>query len=203
MKNTIKNSKKGILMVTLFATLLSFANEAKLFNIKNEAKKTSLTLNNVKQGNLLSVKDAFGITLYKEVIQETGSYTKGFDLTVLPNGDYLFELDKDLEINTIPFTVKSSIVSFNKDKETTIFKPTVRVEGDLVFVSKLTLEGNPLNIKVYYTEKGSTNSDLIFSEDIENTKIIERKFKLENQELGSFKIVILSEGNEFIKYIKS
>ncbi|KAA5827342.1 hypothetical protein FPF71_00410 [Algibacter amylolyticus] len=203
MKNTIKNSKKGILMVTLFATLLSFANEAKLINIKNEAKKTSLTLNNVKQGNLLSVKDAFGITLYKEIIQETGSYTKGFDLTVLPNGDYLFELNKDLEIKTIPFTVKSSIVSFNKDKETTVFKPTVRVEGDLVFVSKLTLEGNPLNIKVYYTEKGSNNSDLIFSEDIENTKIIERTFKLENQELGSFKIVILSEGNEFIKYINS
>ncbi|MEP3837305.1 MAG: hypothetical protein ABJM36_06635 [Algibacter sp.] len=203
MKNTIKNSKKGILMVTLFATLLSFANEATLFNVKNEAKKTSLTLTHVKEGNLLSVKDAFGITLYKEVIQETGSYTKGFDLTVLPNGSYVFELDKDLELNTIPFTVKAKKVYFDKDKETTVFKPSVRVEGDLVFVSKLSLDEKPLKIKVYFTEKGSNESDLIFSEDIENTKIIERTFKLENKDYGSFKIVFLSEGKEFIKYIKS
>ncbi|SFC94788.1 hypothetical protein SAMN04487987_102154 [Algibacter pectinivorans] len=190
-------------MVIMFTTMLSFANEANLSIVKNAAKKTSLTLTNVKQGNLLSIKDVFGITLYKEVIKENGTYTKGFDLTALPNGAYLFVLDKDIEINTIPFTVKSNIVAFNKAKETTVFKPNLRVEGDLVFVSKLNLEETPLNIKVYYTQKGSTTSDLIFSENITDTKIIERTFKLENKQLGSFKIVILFEGNEFVKSINS
>ena len=102
MKNAVKHSKKGILMVTMFATLLSFANDASLFNIKNEAKGISLTLFNVKQGNLLSVKDTNGIILFKEYIQESGTYTKGFDLTALPSGAYIFELDKDLEeINSL------------------------------------------------------------------------------------------------------
>ena len=54
MKNAIKYSKKGIVMVTLFTTLLSFANENSFFNIKNDAKKTALTLKSVKEGNQLS-----------------------------------------------------------------------------------------------------------------------------------------------------
>ena len=61
-------------MVTMFATLLSFANEASFYSIKNDAKRTSLTLDNVKQGNLLSIKDNNGIILYKEIIQKSGTY---------------------------------------------------------------------------------------------------------------------------------
>lgn len=203
MKNTIKISKKGILMVALFSTLLSFANDARIFNIKNEAKKTSLKLTHVKEGNLLSVIDAFGVTVYKEVIKESGNYTKSFDLTILPNGTYAFELDKGIEINTIPFTIKSNIVVFDKEKETTTYRPTVRVKENFVYISKLTLDEKPLKIEVFFTGKGSSDSELLFSEKIENTKIIERTFKLENLEFGDFKIVLYSEGKQFIEYIKS
>jgi len=99
MKNVINSIKKGFLMATIFATTLSFANEVSLTTIKNDADKTSLTLTDVKQGNLLSIKDENGITLYKESIEKTGIYTKGFDLTALPNGEYSFEIDKDVEIS--------------------------------------------------------------------------------------------------------
>jgi len=199
MKKVIKHSKKGILLVTLFATLLSFANEASLFNIKNDAKRTSLTLKNVKEGNLLSVKDINGVILYKEYIQESGTYTKGFDLTALPNGAYIFELDKDLEINTIPFTVKSNIVLFEKEKEETIFKPFTRVKDNVVYVSKLSLNEEPLEIEIYF--KGFNGSELIFTETIENTKTIEKIYKLDGLEFGSYKLVFHTEGRRFIKNI--
>lgn len=190
-------------MVALFSTLLSFANDARIFNIKNEAKKTSLKLTHVKEGNLLSVIDAFGVTVYKEVIKESGNYTKSFDLTILPNGTYAFELDKGIEINTIPFTIKSNIVVFDKEKENTTYRPTVRVKENFVYISKLTLDEKPLKIEVFFTGKESSDSELLFSEKIENTKIIERTFKLENLEFGDFKIVLYSEGKQFIEYIKS
>lgn len=199
MKNVFKNTKKGILMVTMFATLLSFANDASLFNIKNDAKRTSLTLSNVKKGNLLSVKDINGVILFKEYIQEAGTYTKGFDLTALPNGAYIFELDKDLEINTIPFTVKHNIVLFEKEKEKTIFKPMVRVEGDKAYVSKLALYDEPLEIKIYF--EGFDGLELMYSETIENTKTIERVYKLDGLNEGSYKIVFNTEGRQFIKNI--
>ncbi|MEW4922468.1 hypothetical protein [Algibacter sp. 2305UL17-15] len=199
MKNVIKHSKKGILMVTMFATLLSFANDASLFKIKNDAERTSLTLYNVKQGNLLSIKDTNGVILFKNYIQGSGTYTKSFDLTALPNGTYVFEIDKDLEINTIPFTVKSNNVLFDKEKGETIFKPMVRINDDMVYVSKLSLNEDPFEIEIYF--KGLNGSELMFAETIESTKTIERIYKLGGLDFGSYKLVFHTEGREFIKYI--
>jgi hypothetical protein len=199
MKNAIKYSKKGIVMVTLFTTLLSFANENSFFNIKNDAKKTALTLKSVKEGNQLSIIDNNGIILYREIIEKTGNYNKEFNLTSLPDGAYIFELDKDLEINTIPFNIKSNIILFEKEKEKTIFKPLIRVKDDMVYVSKLSFNEQPLKIEIYFT--GSNGSELMFTETIENTKVIERIFKLDGLKFGSYKLVFHGEGREFIKYV--
>ncbi|MEP1487806.1 MAG: hypothetical protein ABJL44_11345 [Algibacter sp.] len=202
MKNVITNTKKGFLIVTLFATLLSFANEVSFTTIKNDAKRTSLTLENVKKGNLLSIKDDHGVILYKEQIEKTGNYTKGFDLTTLPNGSYLFELDGDVKIKTIPFTVESNQVIFNENLEFTSFKPIVRVKNELVFISKLALNKEPLKIDVYFESlNDSYASTRIYSETIKDTKKIERAFKLADLKNGTYKIVVKSEGREFTKYI--
>jgi len=200
MKNVIKNSKKGILMVTMFATLLSFANDASFYSIKNEAKRTSLTLTDVKQGNLLSIKDENGIVLYKELIQKTGTYTKGFDLTTLPDGGYLFELEKDLEINTIPFSVEVNTVVFKKEDEKTIFKPFTRVIGNVAYVTKLALNGEPLKVEIYFND-AAAQSELIYSETIENTVNINRVYKLTGLRKGNYKIVYSTNGRIFTKDI--
>ena len=198
MKNVIKNSKKGILLVTMFATILSFANDVSFFKIKNDAKRTSLTLNHVKQGNLLSIKDNNGVILYKELIQETGIYTKGFDLTELPNGDYFFELDKDLEIKTIPFTVEFNNVIFNKEKEVVIFKPYVEQKKGLLLITKLALNLEPLSINIF----SETNTGLkpVYQENIKGEKLIERVYKLNK---GKFLIVFNSNGRTFQKFINN
>jgi len=203
MKNQIKNTKKGILMVTLMVASLSFANAKTSFdNTVVDAERTSVTFANVKEGDLLSIKDENGIVLYKESIQHAGIYTKGFDLTSLPDGKYLFELDKDVEITVIPFKVSTNKVEFDKDLEKTIFKPTTRVEGNFVFVSKLSLSEAPLKIKVYYGSDFN-NYDLIHSETIENTKLIERVYKLDGLNNGTFKIVYQTEGRQFTEIIKN
>jgi hypothetical protein len=200
MKKVIEHTKKGILMVAMVAASLSFANEGTpFFEIKNDSKRTSLTLANVKEGNQLSIKDNNGIVLYKELIQKSGIYTKGFDLTALPNGAYIFELDGDVEIKTIPFTVDSNSVVFNKAMEKSIFKPVIRVKGDLVFISKLTLNNEPLKINVYYDKAG--NSELMLSETIKNPKCIERVYKLTGLKGGNYTLVFSTEGREFVNKI--
>ncbi|MEN3323899.1 hypothetical protein VP395_09180 [Mariniflexile soesokkakense] len=205
MKNVLNNSKKGILMVTMFVTLLSFANEVSLFKIENDAERTSLTLNNVKQGNLLSIKDDNGIILYKELILQSGIYTKGFDLTSLPNGGYIFELDKDVEIQTIPFTVLSNTVTFKKEMETTIFKPVTRVKGDVVYVSRLSLNKAPMEIAIYFinTESVFSKPELMYSEKIKDTENANRIYKLTGKNKGNYKIVFTTEGRIFTKEINN
>ncbi|MCR8667123.1 hypothetical protein NO995_05485 [Aestuariibaculum sp. M13] len=203
MKNVLNNTRKRFLMVTMFATLLSFANDASLFTIKEDAKLTSVTLSDVKAGNLLSIKDNNGIVLYKELIQKTGTYTKGFDLTSLPNGSYFFELDKDVEITTIPFTVNNDIVSFQKELENTMFKPVTRVKGEMVYISRLSLNKAPLEINVYFTSEDSVTSipELMHSETVTNTENVSRIFRLSGLNKGDYKIVYKTEGKVFTEEI--
>ncbi|MEP3837304.1 MAG: hypothetical protein ABJM36_06630 [Algibacter sp.] len=197
MKNTIKNIKKGILMVALLATVIGFAKDSNSL-INKGAKKTAIVLKNVKAGNLLTIKDNHGIILYKEEIKTNGLYTKGFDLTELPDGAYVFELEKDLEINTIPFTVALSKVTFDKTDEATYFKPYVKQEKDLVYITKLNPELKETTINVYAIN--DNESTLRFSEKIENTQSIEKIFKLTK---GNFKIEINSGNKEYTTFINN
>lgn len=189
-------------MAIMMTALLSFANEkASFVNIKNDAGRTSVTFINAKAGNLLSIKDENGIVLYKESIQKTGVYTKGFDLTSLPDGEYLFELDKDVEISTIPFTVKAKEVTFKKELEKTLFKPIARVKGNLVYITRLTLNKAPMDVEVYSENNG--NYELIHKETFKNTENIERLYRLSGLNKVDYKIVFKTEGRVFTETIKS
>ena len=199
MKNLIK---KSIVLVVLFTALLGNASEISLLRNLNDDKTTMLTLLNVKQGNKLFIKDMFGLILYKESIQKTGEFVKGFDLTSLPDGDYYFELDSDLEIKTIPFKVSLNIVEFNKDLETTIYKPYITKKDYRVFVSKLSLNEQPLKVSIYYDNDDNSSFDLIHSETIENTVNIQRVYRLSKKEKGNYKLVLKTEGHTFIDYLK-
>lgn len=200
MKSVTKNLKKGILMVAMVAAVSGFANSTNNTLSNKEAKKTAITFTNVKKGNVLTIKDAYGTILYKESIDHSGMYTKGFDLNALPNGDYIFELDKDVEIRTVPFKVVSNNIIYDRTNETSYFKPVTRVDDDLVYVSKLAVNKEPLNIEIYFE---SVNKDfgLVHSETISEGKLLSRVYKLSNK--GNYKIVYHSQGRVYIEYINN
>jgi len=197
MKNVITNTKKGILAVALLATVSGFAGEAKIL-VKKDSKKTALVLNHVKKGNQISIKDTNGLVLYTELVEITGIYKKGFDLNQLPDGDYFFEVEKDLEINTLPFTVTANEVSINKENEETLFKPFTRQEKDLVYVTKFSPNNETIQVSVYANHED--DFQLVHSEKIEDAQIMERIYKLEK---GNYKIVINSNNKEYTTFINN
>ena len=198
MKKVIRTIQKSLLAVTVFTTMLGNASEISPLSTKEDIKKTAITINNVKAGNLLTIKDYNGIVLYKELINLSGTYKKGFDLTALPNGNYFFEVNKDMEIRTIPFTVKSSEVVFNKAEEKITFKPFVRQKGDLVLITKLATNLEALKIDIYSDANGSY--ELAYSEEVEGIQTIERTYKLEK---GNYKIILNSNNKVFTKFINN
>ncbi len=197
MKNRKTTLRKMILTAVMLTAMISNATSELHTNPKNELKETTFTLSNVKQGNKLIIKDLNGIVLYKEYIKDSGMYSKGFDLTSLPDGSYVFELEKDIEIKYYPFTVKSSKVVFNEN-DTTIFKPRVSSKDNYIYVSKLALHNEPLDIKIYYED----DSNLIYSEIIKDTQTIQKVYKLDFNEKGNYKIVLKTDGREYYEYIK-
>jgi hypothetical protein len=194
MKKTIKNT---LVVMAMLGAITSYANLTPSIPFNENIKATILTLENVKEGQRLVIKSKNGTILYKESISKTGAYQKEFDLTSLPNGSYFFELEKDLEIQIIPFSVSANTVKFSKDKEVKIFKPYVRAEGNKLLVSKLSLDLQPLMVDIYYDNPNSSNYERIYSEKIENTKVIERIFSLDKQMPGTYKIITKSEGRVY------
>ncbi|AUS05047.1 hypothetical protein [Pseudotamlana carrageenivorans] len=201
MKNIIKNAKKGILLLALTVTMVSFANENSIYNVSVVANKTTLTINHVKEGNLLSLKNALGQVIASETIKTTGKYTREFDLSFLSNGNYMFEVDKGLEINEIPFSIKSGEALFNKNEEKVIYKPFIRVSADMVFVSKLAIDGEPLDIEILFTPKNSMNSTVVVSEKIKNKDKIERAYQLSSARPGEYQVILRTAGRRFEKKI--
>ena len=194
MKKLIKTS---LVIVVMFATMVSYANEIPLLIKERTKNVTNVTFENVKQGSLLIIKDSNELILYKEFVKKPGTYSKGFDLTALPDGEYYFELDKQVVIIVRPFKVKAKSVEFIKDEQYKIFKPVVYVRGDYAYISRMSLVKEPIQINVYDEE-----DSLIYSEKIEEAKSLKRIYNFSKSEEGNYTIVFKSEGRTFKNSIK-
>ncbi|WP_117881854.1 hypothetical protein [Aureibaculum luteum] len=191
MKQVIKNS---LVLVVLFTTMISYANEI-VTNENDDA--TSVTLNDVTEGSVLSIKDVNGIILYKETIKVSGDYSKKFDLTSLPDGNYIFELDKDFEIKSIPFNVKRNVVDLNIENKSVIFKPAMVLENNRLRIQKTILNSEKgLNIKIYFE-----NGDLVHSEKFNNEELINKTYDFSKSLKGKYKVLLSTEDRTFVKEI--
>ena len=179
-------------MVVMFTAIESYSNVFTFQSNDQTENVTAVSIDSVNEGSLFSIKDSNDVILYSEHIKETGTYSKWFDLTNLPDADYFFELDKQDEIRVIPFIVKENVVEFVKDAEYEIVKPELTVKNDRVYISKISFEKQTWEIDVYYE-----NSDLAFSETLKNTQIINRVYDFGNSRKGNYTIVFRSEGRTF------
>lgn len=194
MKKTLKHS---LVVMAMLGAITGYANLEPSLGTNDNVKTTIVRLDDVRAGQRLMIKSKTGTILYKESISQTGDYQKEFDLTSLPDGNYFFELEKDVEIQIIPFTVSNTTVMFSKDNEVRIFKPIIRTTENKVMFSKLSLNLQPLTVEIYYEHEDSEKAEKIYSEKIENTKVIERIYSLDSKKSGTYKIVTKSEGRTF------
>ncbi len=196
MKTTVRKVLFGVLV-----HMVTFGYAATPTNKHIESEELlTVKYDNIKSGSILFIKDNQGIVLYRELINKTGDYTKKFDLTSLPNGNYILELEDDVKIKITPFFVKSNSIAFEKENSYEINKPIVYVKGDNVIVSKLSLNGKPLSVSIYYK-----NNELVFNETIQDEGwSIGRKYDFSTSAKGEYKVVTKTEGRVFRKsvYIK-
>ena len=189
----MKTIFKKYLVVTfmMLVTSINYANENTAVKIV-DGKKVRIEFETVKKGHTLSIKDKNGTVIYSQEIENSGTYSKVLDLSKLEKGNYTTELEKDFEIVIKPFTVLDGQVSF--DEEKTIFKPVIRTEDNLVLISKLAFDKQPLKIAIYY------NDEVIFSETVTDEKnLLKRVYKLSKEEKGDYKVIINSNNRSYIK----
>ena len=193
MKTTIK--KYLAVAIIMFVTFTNYANEKNTTIKVIEGKKVRIEFGAVKKGHTLSIKDKNGAVIYSQEIKNSGTYSKILDLSKLEKGNYTTELEKDFEIVIKPFTVLDGQVSFNTEK--TIFKPVIRTEDNIVYISRISFDKAALNVSIYY------NDELIFSETAKDEKtLLNRVYKLSKEEIGNYKVVVNSNNKYYSKSFK-
>ena len=198
MKEVIKDIKKSILLVSLISASFSYAIEPYSNTLQKDLKRTSLTVEKVKDGKFLTIKDNNGLIIYKEEIQKSRIYPEGFDISSLPDGGYFYELENDKEIKTIPFNVNSNQVVFNYENETIINKPDVFLNKNFIYVNKLARNEEPLELSIYYV--GNNRGTLVHSETIKDTKTIKKAYEIMKHDNGTYIVVLNSNNKTYYKY---
>ncbi len=190
MKNLIK---KNLLIVALFFAVVTNAT-----NINNNVKVTlinskliDLKLENSDGDLTISVIDAYGEILYTENF-EGNYFSKKYDLNTLPAGNYYFEFEGETRINLMPFKVTSKGFEFKNQIESTFYKPIVRQEGDLVFISKTAFNKEDFEIYLY-----DNQSNILYQEKLKGDINLGKSLNLKNLTSGNYKIVMKSAGKVF------
>ena len=185
--------KKIILVALMLGTLITNANEKDNTNYKEAKKTVKVEFNNVKKGQTLTIKNSNGLTVYNNEIQNSGDYSKTFDFSALENGVYSAELNKDFEIVIKQFNVENGLVTFLNNKDEKIFKPIIRTEGELLLISKINFNNEPLKVTLYY------NDEAVLSETISGDKLLQRVYQLSEKEVGAYKVVVSSDERTYTK----
>ncbi|MBP1838507.1 hypothetical protein [Formosa algae] len=189
------------LSICLLVAATSFASDFAKNTSSNfdgrKDKEITLTLDNVKEGQQLYIKDIKGFVLYNKTFTSTGSVKNTFDFSTLPNGVYFFEHEKAYQVKVIPFNVNNGEVKFSPN-EKVIYKPVVKANNNSVFVSKLQLDKKDVTVSILF-ENGS-NFEVIHKENFTNTANIQRAYNLSKKAPGNYKVIVKANGREFVDY---
>lgn len=196
MKNLIKKSLVIAMLFTAMVTVASNADSGVKFTVIN-SKMIDLKLKNSDGNILISVKDIEGHLLYSENYKGL-NFSKKYDLATLPNGEYLFEIEGKTKIKLMSFVVSSEKVSFNNEVETIYFKPTVRLDKNLVYVSKVTFnEEDALTVSLY-----DEKSNELYSEELISAINLGKILDVSKLEKGNYKLVLKTGNRVFTEEIK-
>ena len=196
MKSLIKKSLVFAMLFTAMVTAASNEDSGVKFTLV-DSKLIDLNLQNSDGDILISVKDIDGHVLYSENYEGL-NFSKKYDLATLPNGDYFFEIEGSTKIKLMPFKVSSTKVSFNNEIETIYFKPTVRHDKNLVYVSKVTFNEEVSFSITLYDEKLNN----LYSEDLSGALSLGKVLNVSKLAKGNYKLVLKTGNMVFTEEIK-
>ena len=189
----MKTINKIILVTLMFGTLIGYAEEITNSTEFKFKKVVKIEFKNVRRGHDLTIKNEKGETVYSKEIKVSGNYSQLFNFSSLENGLYTAELHKDFEININRFIMKNGLVSYFEKNIEKIFKPMIRTEKNLLYISKLTFNKESLDILIYYKD------EVVMNETIKGDGMLNRIYKLSESRKGNYKIIINSENRIFKK----
>ncbi len=191
--NIMKRLRKLILaLVILITTNTSYSTQIAVVTNPDSSRISHVVFEDVVSGSLFSVVDIYGNIIYNETINETGNYSRKLDLSNLPDSEYYFEIDDQDQIQIIPFIISENIATIMEENKSTIFKPEISVEDNMVYISKKLVGEQSMDIDIYYEDY-----DLAYSEKLNDVFSVSKVYDFSTSKRGKYIIHIKSEGRTF------
>ncbi|WP_298763148.1 hypothetical protein [uncultured Polaribacter sp.] len=185
--------KKLVVVALMFGTLITNGNNNAKENNTSKVSNVIVEFTAAKKGQVLSIRNLEGTSVYSAQIEKNGAFSKTFDLSHLAEGNYTTELEKEFEIIVKSFSISKGLVTFEDNVEK-VFKPIIRTENNLVLISKIAFNKEPLKVNLYYGD------EMIYKETVTDAKsILNRVYRVSEQEKGAYTVVIKSNNRSFTK----
>ena len=199
----MKTNKRLVLVVVfMLGTLFNYANNDKDFNRIVNAKKVRVAFNNVKKGNQLTIKDQKGTQLHSQIVYKEGNLNTLFDLSSLKDGEYTVELNKDFEIIVKTLEIKDNKVIINKNSRKVIFKPVIRNKKNILMISKISFDKEPMKIELYFEDVIIYSETVNYSEDKKTETSLNRVYNFKENKIGDYKVVVKSKDKNYVHSFK-
>lgn len=185
MKNFIKN---GLVAVMILFNL----NSMNAFAVNRITVEINIGLDSIKSGSRITIKDSKNKIVFNEMVPNSIVEEDGYQLPNLGQGNYILEIEYDIEILIKPFKVEERSVVFLKDKAYTIYKPHLKVSDKQVHLTRLNLAKEEIIVKVY-----DQYGELLHKEKFTDQLEMKRIYDFSNLNEDKFSVILESNSRTF------
>lgn len=187
-------------LTTLQATEVNYFLGKTTVSLSTEAGKQSLLLHLENTGSekmYVTIADHEGNVLKTEAVESAPSFTKRYDFSLLPEGEYTFSVSKTLMEKVQPFTVTGKEVLVDESKAIDKFSPMIQSKGDHLNVNLLMADAGVVKVII-----SNETGDQVFAEKVSSEKVFNRRYNLAALPAGDYTVEIKSEGKSFYQTIE-
>lgn len=188
----MKTIKKVMLsaMIVFFASANALAFEDSL--IVNKEKSFDLVLSDVTKSTQITLLDRSNNILFKQTVEKGESFSKTFNLELLPEGDYQVHIENEIKVKVLPVELYMYDVQVQHNVASEIYKPIVTEKGGMVYVSQFSPNGAPLYVAIY-----SSRNELLYEETLKGKIDLGKKFDFSKSYDGEYRFYLESNGMSY------
>ncbi|RZL43837.1 MAG: hypothetical protein EOO93_28190 [Pedobacter sp.] len=146
MKNLLKIS---LLAATMFTASATYANDGiYTLNVKTDESKTiRFSIDEASDVNL-SIRELNNQILFEENIHSSGAASKSYDLSALPNGEYLLNVESGAKLASYTIVIANNKAVVSAPKITQLLKPVFVQEKSILTLSLDNADNGPVEVQI-------------------------------------------------------
>jgi len=185
--------KSFLFILTMLTINIAHASDTtltlKLNKLGNKMLTASINYND-KNDFTISLQDDINHELWKLNLENSLSFSKNFDLSLLPNGVYSFEVEDEYSISISQITIVGTEMSFSEERK--IYKPVFVQDNELVTLTFKTSNLNYGEIDVI-----DPSGEKLYSETIGENENFKKTFDFSEVENEYFLIATTLDNKRF------